>query len=215
MARIIGLDIDEGYIAATQLAKRFKQVALEKSAVFSDLKEIQNQPWLKGARVMINLPAQVVLLRTFHMSPALKTRYRQKDIKSFLERQNLPLKLEECFWDTFALNSNLNLVAARKEMVERYVAQVEQEGLHCQGVTVSSAAIYNVFIYNYPEKIKERIAILNIKSAASDLVIYDTRRIWVYPLAIGKKDIFTSPDSLSRFSTEVQRTFNAHYLQNP
>ncbi len=215
MARIIGLDIDEGYIAAVDLSKKAGGICLNKFAVLAGPKEIAQQPWLKGAGVIINLPAQVVLLRSFHLSPLLKNKQKEKEFLAFLQRQNLPFKLEECFWNTFALNSNLNLIAARKEVVEKYIAQVEAEGLRCQGVTVSLAALYNVFIYNYPGIIKNRFAVLNLKTMACDLLIYDSKRIWFYPLPIGKKDLDGTAEAFVKFSTEVQRTFNTHSLQNP
>jgi len=214
--KVIGLDIDEEYFVVAELIKKAKGICLGRTAAFTNLnlKEFINDLLCKQAGVVIGLPTQRLLFRNFPMTSSfLKGRNRKKDIVAFLKRQNLPFKLEECLWGTFILNSHLNLIAAKREVVEEYITQAEQARLRVLGVTPSFVALRNIFVYNYPEK--QKFALLNIRRSASDLVIYEGKRLWVYPLSIGKQALDETPDAQERFSLEVQRTFNSYYLQNP
>ena len=215
--KVIGLDIDDGHFTIVELIKlikKVKEIYLGRTAASGNLKELINGTLWKQAEVVIGLPTQRLLFRSFPMTSSfLKGRNRKKDIIAFFKRQNLPFKLEECLWGAFILNTSLNLIAAKREVVEEYVAQAEQAGLRVSGVTPSFVALHNIFVYNYPDK--EKFAFLNIRRSASDLVIYEGKRLWVYPLSTGKQTLDEGGDAPERFSLEVQRTFNSYYLQNP
>lgn len=214
--RIVGLDMDENACVACELAIKGKRVDLIRAAVVSDLKELSKEEMSVARDAIINLPSQVVLFRSFHLvTSLLKAKNKQKDIITFLSKQSLPFKLEECFWGNFILDGNFNFIAIKKEVAERYIAQAKGLGFRVLGVTASLAGLYNVLIYTYPERAKDRFVILNIKAASSDLLIYEAKRLWVYPLSIGKRDFADSEQGLERFSTEVHSIFNAHYMQNP
>jgi hypothetical protein len=223
MIKIIALDIDENCVVAVELIKEKGKIFLGRYKVVSNLKELINDPFFKKKDVVINLSTQAILLSNFRLptflidkSKSLRLFYhkkQQQELVKFLLHQNLPFKLEECFWDTFVLNTNLNLIMAKRETVENYINQVEQEGLRCLGLTTSLLALYNIFIYNYPEKKEDRFAILNIRNSTSDLLIYETKRLWIYPISLGKRDLDQEKNSFSKFSLEIQRIFNAHYLQ--
>lgn len=214
--RIIGLDIDEASVIATALTLRRKHVYLDRYAVVSGVKELAADLFFRTAEVAINLPSQIVLFRSFHLaSNFFKGKNFQKDILSFLQRQNLPFRLEDCYWSWFKSDSNLNFISVRKDAADRIMQQVEAAGFHVTALCVPLIALYNVLIHTYPERLKERFAILNIKTASSDLVIYEARRLWIYSLPIGSRNLQESKEALENFSIEAQRIFNSHYLQNP
>ena len=213
--KVVGLEVDEGFVAACALAKKGRAVGMARYSVGGSLGEIASSDVAKDTPVYIAIPAQVVLFKTFYIPAALgKSKHRQKDIMAFLVRQSLPFKLEECYWDTFIWNNNLTLIAAKREMVEKYMSQVGEAGLVCAGVAVSASALYNVLIYNYPERKNDRCALLHIRNSASDLVLYEPGHLWMYPLSVGKKDFGSPEETAARLSAELQRTFNAHTLQH-
>lgn len=214
--KIIGIDIDEGSLAAVELSKEKGKISLSRYKVSVSLKELAEDNFLKGKEAVISLPTQIFLFRSFLVPPQLKSENKEKDIASFLLRQNLPFKLEECFWNTFIFNNYINLLAARKEGIEKYLKQIEELGLSCAGVTASFMALYNIFIYNYGgRQDNDRFTLLNVKNSSCELFISDKARIWVYPLAIGRRDFKDAKETAEKFSAEILRTFNSHSLQNP
>ncbi|MFH1457803.1 MAG: hypothetical protein ABIG31_01385 [Candidatus Omnitrophota bacterium] len=214
--KIISLDIDETSVVATALSKRRQQVHLERYAVVAELRELAADLFFRSADVIIQIPSQVVLFRSFHLASSFfKGRNMQKDILAFLQRQNLPFRLEDCYWHSFAMDSNLNFVAARKEAVDRIIHQVEAAGFQVSGVCAPIIALYNVLIHTYPERSKERFSLLNIKTSSSDLVIYEAKRLWIYSLPMGSRNLQEPKDALENFSIEIQRILNSHNLSNP
>lgn len=209
--KIAGLDIDDNAVIATELVRRPKGTFhLGKYLNAKTLKELALNPFFKDAGVVINLPTQVVLLRSFN-APAFGK--RSSEILPFLSKQPLPFKLEDCFWDTFIMDSTVNLIAARKEVVERYLAQAKETGLNVIGVVNSQTALYNVFMLNYPEA--QKFILLDIRTSSTDLIIHENRKFWSYPLSIGRVDLEEDSSAQERFSSELQRLVNSHYLQNP
>jgi hypothetical protein len=213
--RIIGLDIDESSVVATQLSLRKGQVHLDKYAVVSSLKELAADPVYRGADVVVNLPSQMVLFRSFTLPPgALKTKNAKKEILAFLARQSLPFKLEDCYWSWFLAANHVHLVAARKDPADKYLRAVAEANMRVRGVCPSFMALFNLLLHTHPDKRKDRFTLLNIKTASSDLLIYEAERLWTYPLALGSKDLQEQKDAPQTFCAQVQRIFNSHYLQN-
>jgi type II secretory pathway component PulL len=213
--KIIGLDIDEGAVTACILARKASAPTLLRSASASSLGDMASENLPREAKVVIAIPAQVILFKTFYVPAALaKGMNRHKGIIAFLTRQSLPFKLDECYWDTFIWGNNLTFIAAKKEMVQRYITQVSDAGLTCVGVTIAASALYNVFILNYPEHTNDRSVVLHIRHSASDLVLYEPGHLWMYPLSFGRKDFSSSGDAAAQLASEIQRIFNAHTLQH-
>ncbi|MFA4889082.1 MAG: hypothetical protein WC628_05870 [Candidatus Omnitrophota bacterium] len=214
--KIIGLDTDDANWVACELTRRGSSISAGKTVVCADIKEIVSDAVFRGTGVMINLPAQAILFRSFAVAPTfLSGKDRQKNILNFLTRQNLPFKLDDCYWDTFIAANNLNFIAVKNEVAQRYVTSAKEAGLDVLGVTASFVAQYNAIIHNYPDKVSGRFVALNIKSVASELLIYENRRISTYPLSIGFMDLKEAKVGIERFTQEIQGVFNAHYLHNP
>jgi type II secretory pathway component PulL len=213
--RIIGLDIDESSIVATVLSLRKGSVHLDKYAVVSSLKELAADPAYRGAEVVVNLPSQMVLFRSFTLPPgALKTKNAKKEVLAFLARQSLPFKLEDCYWSWFLAAHHVHLVAARKDPADKYLRAVAEANMRVRGVCPSFMALFNLLLHTHPDKRKDRFTLINIKTASSDLLIYEAERLWTYPLALGSKDLQEQKDAPQTFCAQVQRIFNSHYLQN-
>ena len=214
--KIIGLDIDGAVVALTELVNRAGRIHLVRFKVFESLGELTQEASLKGEALIVNLPSQVVLMRSFRIPESLaKSRFKRKAQAEFLATQNLPFNLSDCYWDIFILHEYAHVVAVKKEALDKHLAEFKCACLSVTGVSVAHIALYNVFIYNYPEKIKENFMLLNLKRRSSDLLIHELERLWVYPLSMGRDDLKAGSATQEKFSQEIKRILSAHYLQNP
>ncbi|MFH1414444.1 MAG: PilN domain-containing protein [Candidatus Omnitrophota bacterium] len=211
---IISIDIDEGALTAAKLSKKKNLISLDGFKSVNSLAQLAGDPAFKGKSVVLAFPAQALLFRSFSIdSTFLRGPEQKKRIDSFLSRQNLPLNLDDCYWQTFVLGGRLNLIAAKKKIVDNIILRIPEEGFNIAGVIPSFLALYNLVVYNYPEK--ERFTLLNLRNSSSELLIVEKKQVWLYPLAAGKEHIKEDLNNENILFQELRRILNTHYLQNP
>ncbi len=207
--KILAFDIDEGQIALLELSGRLGSLGVDSVQLFSALDQVK--PFhAKDSVTILTIPARDIFIRSFSL-PANDILKDKSKLSSWLDKQSIPFKLESCYYDTFALGDYLNFMAVKKELLEQRLARVSASALMPQVVTASFLAMYNVFVYNYPEE-REEFSVINIKNTYTEILLFEAKRFWFYALSSGSQRMEAS---LEDFSSEVLRSYESHYLQNP
>lgn len=207
--KILAFDIDEGQIALLELSGKSGSLGVDAIQLFSALSQIR--PFhLKDSVTILTIPARDIFIRSFSL-PASGILKDKSKLSSWLEKQSIPFKLESCYYDTFALGDYLNFMAVKKELLQQRLTLVSGSALIPEVVTASFLAVYNVFVYNYPEE-REEFSVINIRNTYTEILLYEGKRFWFYALSSGSQRLEAS---LEDFNSEVLRSYESHYLQNP
>ncbi|MCB0378896.1 MAG: type IV pilus assembly protein PilM [Bdellovibrionales bacterium] len=98
--------------------------------------------------------------------------------------QYIPFDLSEVNLDYHLLKSNQSsetmdilLVAAKQDFIIRYYEAIESAGLHCSIIDVNGFALANCFEMNYGARNGQTLALINIGSGVSNLVIVDNGEV--------------------------------------
>jgi type IV pilus assembly protein PilM len=71
--------------------------------------------------------------------------------------------------------SQVLLVAAQKEMVQKMIEAVDSAGLKCQVMDVAGFALVNCFMHNYANKPGETVALLNFGASVTNFAVVQNR----------------------------------------
>lgn len=214
LKNILSIDIDDDAVVVTELARHGNQVALVSSYVAGTLQELKNIFINRSQVTVVSLSSQGLYFKDFPLTQSLmRSKDEKRDIVSFLRKQNLPLSLEDCFWHVARRGNVLSLIAARKAQVTEILNQLNQGGFTVSGVAPSSYGLYNLLVHNHQEK--GRFFLIYMRAASTDLIIHDEKRLWVYPLAIGRAGYGEGKSTTDEFMQELRRVVNTHFMQNP
>jgi type IV pilus assembly protein PilM len=163
--RVIGLDIEPGYIAAVEA--RGDELAVERAAgvvlapgvvhdgevadvamLASALQQLFSEHKL-GKRVRIGVANQRIVMRTLDLPP-LKDAKQIASAVRFQAQDQIPMPLEQAVLEHHSLGvvetpdgprTRVVLVAARRDMLETLLDATKRAGLHPQGIDLSAFAM--------------------------------------------------------------------------
>jgi hypothetical protein len=211
---ILSIDIDSDATVVTELSLRHNKVVLTSQHVVPSAENLSALNVNKNQVTVTSLPVPSLFLKHIQSTPALsRARDVRRDILPALQKLNLPLKLDECFWQVVPSGPVITLVAARREIVEETRTRLSSAGFSVSGVVPAAYGLYNLILHNYGEKGK--FLLLNMRGRVSDIMFHEDRRLWTYPLPIGRSSLTDNAQSSDAFLQEVKRVVNTHYLQNP
>ncbi|MDD4909310.1 MAG: PilN domain-containing protein [Candidatus Omnitrophica bacterium] len=221
---VAGVDLDAHKIIVCEVEKRGQELTLkhvyikefpQAGAAADNLRGFLKEN--KFAEAKYSCVGAISAEESFFKGFATKTNiFKDKgNIPSFLSRQPLPVNLNDCYWDYLLTGKNLNLVAARKEIVDAQFNAFKEAGVQCAFITAVPFALYNVFTFNYPDK--KNFCILHVRWQCSNLCIFEDGRFWIHTISIGKDKLAAggriAEDVISEFAQEIKRLLNSNYLQ--
>ena len=99
--------------------------------------------------------------------------------------QYIPFDIQEINLEYHVLKANpsnidtmdILLVAAKKDLIMNYLEAVEAAGVSCSVLDVSSFALANCFMKNYPDQLHETSAIFDIGSGITNFVVIENGEV--------------------------------------
>lgn len=141
------------------------------------IKELCDETKISSKEVSISLSGEDVVAR--HLSlPKMNDEELKKAISFELE-DHIPFKTNDIYFDFHILGDEPNaknrmrvfLVATKKELLDSRIEVVRKAGLEPHIVTMDALAIKNTLYFNYPDKEKTNITLLNIGDKITNLLI--------------------------------------------
>ena len=219
----IGLDIGSSSVKAVQLRKTRNGYALQafgvqplvpqtivdgtimdQTAVVEAIRALWSRLKLRGKDVAIAIAGHSVIIKKIAV-PAMKPDELAANIKTEAEH-HIPFGKDDVELDYHVVNpqnssgqTELLLVAAKREVVADYVQVVKDANLIPQVVDVAAFASQNGFEANYQVDPKETIVLVNVGAAISNLNIIR-----------GGSSLFTRDVTIggNAFTEEIQKQMN-------
>ena len=193
----IGLDIGSRFIKMVKLKQRhssagcivdlrvqeigsqiLSQEALTRhQGMVRTLMSLVEEADIKGSKVAVSISGPSVILKSIEM-PWMSEEELQGHLELEVERY-LPYERGDIYWDyhvshqpKFNDSSSMfvNLVAARKHVVDEQVALVKECGLRPVIVDVDSLALANMFAVNYPGSTSETVLLVNVGASGLNMI---------------------------------------------
>ncbi|MCU0665661.1 MAG: pilus assembly protein PilM [Candidatus Omnitrophica bacterium] len=185
-SKSIGLDIGSSQLKLIELdaTKNSAQVTsmamqdIRQSKNISDeIKKIFNDNKISSSKVNVAVSGDGVIARYLSM-PKMSYDELKKAISYELE-EHIPFKPEEVYTDFFITGEDTTaknkmhvfLVATKKELLDKYISMLEKAELTPKIITMDALCLMNIFCFNYPDKIKSNVTVLNIGERTTNLII--------------------------------------------
>ncbi|MDX2115566.1 MAG: type IV pilus assembly protein PilM [Planctomycetota bacterium] len=205
-----GLEIGAGAIKALKLERDAEGVRVADFAVLPHKKVLstpdlnkddavavalgafmsQYRDALKGASVAVSIPGHSAFARFAKLPPVEKKGVA--NLVRFEAVQQIPFPIEEVEWDyqTFADENSpdieVGIFAVTKAKISEILAQLAEQGLTPDIITLSPVAVYNAVAYDLSFTAKTPgTVILDIGTTATDLIIADAGRVWIRTFPLG------------------------------
>lgn len=145
---------------------------------------------LSKATIAISAPGHASFARFAKLPPVEPKKIA--GIVKYEAIQQIPFPLEEVEWDyqTFARDDSpeveVGIFAMTRERVVHRLAQCAEVGLRPDILNLSPVAVFNAMAYDLPIGMDTPgMAIIDIGTVATDLIIADAGRVWVRTFPIG------------------------------
>jgi type IV pilus assembly protein PilM len=210
-AGVVGLDIEPGFVTAVETAPG--SVAVRRAAVMELAPDVVRDgevvdPQALGvalkdffaehqlpSRVRIGLANQRIVMRTVDLPPITDDRQLASAVR-FQAQEHIAMPLEQAVLDFQSLGlvgtadgprSRVVLVAARREMVERFLEACRVAGLRLEGIDLSAFATIRAL--HRPGDGDAQVAYLNIGSVSNLTVASGTQCLFTRVIPFGAESM--------------------------
>ena len=148
----------------------------------------------KGDEIFVSIAAQNTLGRIISLPPVAPDRVRETIQNE--ARSQIPIKLEEAVWDYQVIEGSsdddelqVNLYAAKREVVEELFDICDSAGLEISGIQVAALGMYNYIKYELDDSISDTCGAIDIGADNTDVVIIAGQKTYVRVVPVAGNDI--------------------------
>jgi type IV pilus assembly protein PilM len=210
MASVWGIDIGKAALKAVKLRRTKEGLeiqAIEYLPYPIDDDEDERQEHVNDAirsflikhklgtdKVVIGIPGLHAFSRFISLPPVDKSKIAM--MVRMEAQQQIPFPIDEVNWDWIKIDRDymqgeeveVGIFATRSELIDGFLADLEEHNLNPDVVTIAPLAVYN-FIRHNSEDREGATIILDIGAEHTDLVILDGERFWIRNLRIAGNDV--------------------------
>ncbi|RMG19025.1 MAG: type IV pilus assembly protein PilM [Planctomycetota bacterium] len=209
MASVWGIDIGKAALKAVKLRRTREGLEIQaiehipypieddederQEHVNDALRSFLSKHRIGSDTVVVGIPGQHALSRFIQLPPV--DRSKLAVMVRMEAQQQIPFPISEVNWDFVQLPQEepggeveVGIFATRSELIDGFLADMQEHGLQPDIVTIVPLAIYNFVRHNGGE-FDEATVILDIGAEHTDLVIVDGERFWIRNLRIAGNDI--------------------------
>lgn len=222
--KVIGLDIGTSSIKLVELETSGKKATLvtfglvptpvnavaggeivDPIAVSQAIKELLDKTKTKRKNVSVGIWGTAVIIKRVSL-PKMDVNLLDEQIRWEAE-QYIPFDISEINLEYHILGSSKDsidtmdilLVAAKKDLIFNYLESIESVGLTCSILDVSSFALANAFMHNYPTDTTQTTALFDIGSGVTNFVVIENNEV------VFARDI---PAGGLNYTNDIQRAMN-------
>ena len=207
--RYFGLDISESAIKLIEIYKtregyRLKKgrlVELDIDPLFDDtekrntvirqtLKQLLSEEKIDSGNVALSISGQSVFVRPLKIPKITKSKIEQ--IIQYEAQLQVPFPINEVIWNYELFDvydspeTDVVLVAVKRDIVEDKLNLLSESGLEVDFVEMDSFSLYNALDFIKPAKNK---IILDIGAKITDIIITEEKKLWTRSILVGGNDL--------------------------
>ncbi len=170
------------------------------------LDQFLSQHETKKSTIVVSVPGHAAFARFAKLPPVDPKKIAE--IVRFEAAQQVPFPIEQVEWDyqTFqgedSPDVEVGIFAITKERLAQFLSNYRQAGLKIDGLTMSPLAVFNGLCYDLQlDPKQDSIALVDIGTTSTDVIICDHGAVWIRTLQIGGND----------FTEALMRAFKVSY----
>lgn len=147
-------------------------------ALVESIRALTAQLKLNSKKVALSISGNSVITKKMTIEISKRANAKEIEEQAFWEaEQYLPFDIAEVYLDSYTLSKakdgtvDVMLVAAKKNLIDTYVACISDAGLVPEIVDIDYFALQNIFEINYPERFSDANMIVDIGASSLKIVV--------------------------------------------
>lgn len=197
-----GLTLTDIEVVPYKSSGRVEESDLE-GRIKEALKDLKYSKKIRGEPVAISLPTHSAFNRLIKLPPV------EDPVKAvqYEAQSQIPFPLDQVVWGYQIIDrqyqpgeeKEVTLIALKKDIVEQFLANIQEVGLNIECIQLSPVALYNFLAFD--QDMSAPTIVLDMGADNSSLIVMENERFWIRNLPVTGNDL----------TKALQEKFNLNY----